>query len=106
MPSIQGINSKQTRVREIKLKTEQRNCANKAGAISKHVATWQQIISDQWILKTVLGVSIEIEDSKGVHLEKILFRKEFKRPSELGVAKEVKSVSRIYIINFLEGQKK
>ena len=26
---------------KIKLNTEQRNCTKKAGAISKHLATWQ-----------------------------------------------------------------
>ena len=82
-------NQSQSRVSEIKLKIEQRNCANKAGVISKHLATWQHITSDQWILKTVSGESIEIEDLKDVPLgqsrqnqnnlsdtEKILFRKE------------------------------
>ena len=37
--------------------------------MSKHLATWQQITSDQLILKTVLRASIEIEDLKDVPLE-------------------------------------
>ena len=112
-------NQFQTRVSEIKLKTEQRNCANKAGAISKHLATWQQMISNQWILKTVSGVSTEIEDRKDVHLgqlrqnqnnlsdiKKILFRNEIKRPSELGVVKEVKNQYPGYISSILLRDKK
>ena len=112
-------NQFQTRVSEIKLKTEQRNCANKAGAISKHLPTWQQIISDQWILKTVSGVSTEIEDRKDVRLrqlrqdqnnlsdiEKILFRKEIKRSSELGVVKEVKNQYPGYISSVFLRDKK
>ena len=97
-------NHSQTRVSEIKLKIEKRNCANKIDAISKHLATCQQITSHQWSLKTVSGASIEIEGLKYVPLvqsrqnqnnlsdiEKMLFRKKIERLSGLEVIKEVKN---------------
>ena len=103
-------NQSETRISEIKLKTEQRNCAKKADVISKHLGIWPQITSDQWILKTALGANIEIADLKEVNLgqsrqnqnnlsdiEKMLFGKEIKRLSELGVIKEVKNQDAGYI---------
>ena len=40
-------NQSETRISEIKLKTERRNCANKADVISKHLGRLPQITSDQ-----------------------------------------------------------
>ena len=67
------------------------NEKSKAGGISKHINNWKGLTSDKWILKTIRGAHIEIEDLDSVTLsglsgetllrpiEKTLFRIEIKR---------------------------
>ena len=40
----------------------------KAGDISEHINNWKGLASDKWILKTITGAHIEIEDLDSVTL--------------------------------------
>ena len=82
---------------------------SKAGDISEHINNWKGLISDKWILKTVMGAHIEIEDLNSATLsgisgetllspiEKTLFRIEIKRLLEKSVLKPIKETEKWYV---------
>ena len=44
------------------------NEKSKAGEISEHINNWKGLTSDKWIMQTVKGAHIEIEDLDSVTL--------------------------------------
>ena len=44
------------------------NEKSKAGGISEHINNWKGLTSDKWILKTIRGAHVEIEDLDSVKL--------------------------------------
>ena len=47
------------------------NGKSKAGGSSEHINNWKGLISDKWILKTIRGAHIEIEDFDSVTLSRL-----------------------------------
>ena len=94
------------------------NAENKAYFILKHIKAWKDITSDQWVIDTITGAKIEIEDFTKVPLggsahhknfsgiEKTFFRKEIKRLREQGVIKHVKELDSGYIPSIFLREKK
>ena len=58
----------QIQVSELVHKIKFLNEKSKAGGISEHINNWKGLTSDKWILKTVRGAHIEIEDLDSVRL--------------------------------------
>ena len=58
----------QIQVNELVHKIKFLNEKSNAGCISEHINNWRGLISDKWILKTVRGAYIEIEDLDSVTL--------------------------------------
>ena len=99
----------QTQVSELVHKIKFLNEKSKAGGISEHINNWKGLTSDKWILKTIRGAHIEIEDLDSVTLsglsgetllspiEKTLFRIEIKRLLEKGVLQSVKETEKGYV---------
>ena len=58
----------QTQVSELVHKIKFLNEKSKAGGISEHINNWKGLTSDKWILKTIRGAHIEIEDLDSVKL--------------------------------------
>ena len=92
----------QVKERNLKKSLENRNELFQAGSIANKADEWRQITSDKWILQTVEGAKIEIEDvnalafnSKNKHekvwpkTDKISFRKEINRLMSRGVIKPI-----------------
>ena len=58
----------QIQVSELVHKIKFLNEKSKTGDISEHIHNWKGLTSDKWILKTVRGAHIEIEDLDSVKL--------------------------------------
>ena len=58
----------QIQVSELVHKIKFLNEKSKAGGISEHINNWKGLTSDKWILKTIRGAHIEIEDLDSVTL--------------------------------------
>ena len=56
----------QIQVSELVHKIKFLNGKSKAGDISEHINNWKGLTSDEWILKTVRGAYIEMEDLDSV----------------------------------------
>ena len=94
------------------------NEKSKAGGISEHINKWKELTSDTWILKSVRGAHIEIEDLDSVTLnsysgktllspiEKTLFRIEIKRLLEKSGLKPVKEAEKGYVPSVFLREKK
>ena len=61
----------QTQVSELLHKIKFSNEKSKAGGISEHINNWKGLTSDKWILKTIRGAHIEIEDFDSVTLSNL-----------------------------------
>ena len=59
--------------------------------VPNHIRTWKQITSDTWILKSISGATIEHHKINLTDTERMLFRKEIKWLSDLGVIHQVKN---------------
>ena len=108
----------QIQVSELVHKIKILNEKSKAGGISEHINNWKGLTSDKWILKTIRGAHIEIEDLDSVTLsdlsgetllspiEKTLFRIEIKRLLEKSVLKPVKETEKGYVSSIFLREKK
>ena len=108
----------QTQVSELVHKTKFLNEKSKAGGISEHINNWKGLTSDKWILKTIRGAHIEIEDLDSVTLrglsgetllspiEKTLFRIEIKRLLEKSVLKPVNETEKGNVCSIFLREKK
>ena len=91
---------------------------SKADGISEHINNWKGLTSDKWILKTVRGAHIEIEDLDSVTLsvlsretllspiEKTLFQIEIKRLLEKRVLKPVEETEKGCVSSIFFREKK
>ena len=92
----------QVKVRNLKKFLEKHNKLFQVGSTENKADEWRQITSDEWVLQTVEGAKIEIEDvstlafnSKNIYekvwskTEKINFRKEINRLTSRGVIKPI-----------------
>ena len=94
------------------------NEKSKAGGISEHINKWKGLTSDKWILKTVRGAHIEIEDLDSVTLnslsgetllspiEKTLFQIEIKKLLEKSGLKPFKEAEKGYVSSVFLREKK
>ena len=108
----------QTQVSELVHKAKFLNEKSKAGGISEHINNWKGLTSDKWILKTIRGAHIEIEDLDSVTLrgisgetllspiENILFLIEIIRSSEKSVLKPMKETKKGYVSSIFLREKK
>ena len=92
----------QVKERNLKKSLENRNELFQAGSIANKADEWRQITSDKWILQTIKGAKIEIEDVSVLAFnsknkcekvwsktEKINFRREINRLISRGVIKPI-----------------
>ena len=101
-------------VHKIKILSEN----SKTGDISEHINNWKGLTSDKWILKTVRGAHIEIEDLDSVTLsglsgetllspiKKTLFRIKIKRLLQKILLKPANKADKGYISSIFLREKK
>ena len=121
MPNHWHLISKFRYISELVHKIKILNEKSKAGGISEHINNWKGLISDKWILKTVKGAHIKIEDFDSVtfsglsgetllspieKIEKTLFQIEFNRLLEKSILKPVKETEKWYVSYIFLRQKK
>ena len=110
----------QVKVRNLKKFLKNRNELFQVGSIANKADEWRQITSDKWVLQTVEGAKIEIEDVSALAFnfknkyekvwsktEKINFRKEINRLMSRGVIKPVSDPENDFVSStFLERKNK